>query len=361
MDTIVGLFIIIIFTTLSWNAYDVINISNRYNNPRLYNGDLAVTFDFLMNSFRAMGASYEVFKAFIVIIQVILLYQIFKKSTKEMAFCCAMFLIFPFFGFAAQMRNSLSGVIAAYAIISYIYDYKKFATLKYCILIILAASIHLASLIYLLFILFKPRKRPMEYQQTIENDVRSIRKNKRLRNYLIISVLFSIFVYVILNNGNLRTILESITDSERNLKWVKSTSTVTLINFLLPALGQVAGTVLLVYCAKIIRRRKFNSVTNINEIDALISMNYLLFTIIPLYLVSSMYFRLFKYVLILNYGVYAQAIFETKISRTKRILLLLLVVGYALVVWFMYTYSMGFKGLIDYLMSYSPLEIYKGL
>lgn len=117
------------------------------------NKEVEIGYQILCRLFRnVLGFSFETFWITITGISVIGFYKIVKRYTKNTAFVLSLFAIFPMLISAVQFRQWLSGVIVLYGV-RYLESAEKKGVVKYVSLCLLATTIHMSSIFYLLFIL----------------------------------------------------------------------------------------------------------------------------------------------------------------------------------------------------------------
>lgn len=123
-----------------------------------YESGMGVTvdigFSFLCNTFYNLGFDYQAFKGIISFVCLLLVFRTIKKLSFHPAIGAAFFLIFPFIIDITQFRNFVSYSIV-FSALPYLLDSKKSSLAKYVAIVLLASSVHTASLFYLVFALSK--------------------------------------------------------------------------------------------------------------------------------------------------------------------------------------------------------------
>lgn len=295
------------------NTPDMVNLQNRYDQGH-FNG-LAEGFSLLMRCIKALGFSFAGFKVLYMLATMIPVYMLYRKYTGQVAVACALFMIFPYTSFTGQIRNGLAAVIVMCALMWYITSKKKHSWIGYMAVVLLASTIHPSVLIYMVGLLAK-------YKISI----------KRL---LVLVLAAAGAVLVALVSGLLYKLVSLIFDSPRVLQWfsLEDTTGNNIKIFLVVFCGQLLGTFTFLYVrrkmgpeglagmeqpAAVPGKRVFVRL-NGRQLDALCRVNVMLLVILPFYAISPTFFRLYKYILIVDYIVFCQAAFTPK--RTNKLLL----------------------------------------
>ena len=284
---------------------DMLNMMYRFNDGNY--GDLPIGFTVIYKAIREAGFSFSGFKILYMASIYIPIYKIYKKHSTHIAAALALLILFPLPDFTSQIRNSLAAVYAMVALLWYIRSEKQWSWLWYTIVICLCGSIHPATLVYLVALFSK--------------------FNIKVREMALAMVFFAFLVLVMLKTGLLYKLVTMVTSYGRFTQWFANGETWgnNLPIFLFTTVGQFAATMTMAYaCNRIAvqqrtnlelqdyyRRRKVIPLSA-NEVQRLTRVNALLMVVLPFYVMSPMYFRMFKYVLILDYIVLCQAAFDRK-------------------------------------------------
>lgn len=284
-------------------------------------------FDFFMWVFKTMGLSFVVFKFFIGIFIVSVLYKTIKKTTSYVALVIGLFAIFPFMSTIAQLRNGMMMVIVLYAIIIFIQD-PKHDIFSYAIRIIIASLIHPAALFYLVFVLTK-----IDYRKKKKGTIVLVLLGIVAIEFVITNNLLYDFAKIFIKNPkylayfNYSNIIEQTTSEVLNWK-----------GKILPIIGQTMGyfcfrSIYKDFRNKLIIYQGNNNMVNISkcgigycfnihQLDMINSMLLLMFLITPFYLLNPTYFRMYKNVALLIYIVDAQYLYYTFCigKRTNRVI-----------------------------------------
>lgn len=328
-------------------SYDLNNYEDMYYHPEHYiSTNLAFGWDLLFSNCRKKGISFLAFKAICGIIELLLIYLSFRRTTKYIGFAMALYAIFPFVGTITQIRNSLAAAIVIYSATILLENRKK-ATLKFIIGIIIATTIHFSTLFYLVFVFVKKR--------FLKTEV-----------VILITVIVTISLYIfMLFSNNLYIFASHFIRDNRILQYFSSIEKSNLINIVIPTLEQIIGIIILkmgcTICKKNIaiddtstsvQQKKGNqakwSVCNDGKaITLLYKLNILTLLIIPFYVITPTIFRIYKYILPLNYMVMIPASFLSNRKKESngggKILnaYSVLVIGYAVAALFTESYTQG--------------------
>lgn len=104
-----------------------------------------------------LGLNYRQFRMIIALLIVGLIVSGLRKYTKNVNFALSLFLIFPFASWASGLRFASSAAIAIYGS-RFLFMDRKHATIKYILVIIIAATFHYSALFYLSFLFTKQKK-----------------------------------------------------------------------------------------------------------------------------------------------------------------------------------------------------------
>lgn len=284
---------------------DMLNMMYRFNDGNY--GDLPVGFTVIYRTIRDAGFSFSGFKMLYMASIMIPIYTIYKKHSTHMAAALALLILFPLPDFTSQIRNSLAAVYAMVALLWYIRSNKQWSWLWYTIAICLCGSIHPATLVYLvaLFSKFKIKVREMALAM----------------------VFFACLVLFMLKSGLLYKMVTMVTSYARFTQWFANgaTSGNNISIFFFTTFGQFAATMTMAYASNRIsaqqrtnleladyyRRHRVIALSAV-EVERITRVNALLMVVLPFYVMSPMYFRMFKYILILDYIVLSQAAFDRK-------------------------------------------------
>ena len=292
------LFMVITYTGCNSGA-DVQNYIYRYEN-RVYG--LAPGFDLLMKVFSKLGFSFVAFKLVLGILYTGFLYKAVSKCTANITMVLALIWAFPFPGAITQLRNGLASAIVLYAMVCYLKS-SGYATAKYLFWVLLAASIHPAMLVYLVFI---PARMGAKWKLSVK---------------VFLVAVAAVFVYLCVSRNLLYNIASRFISNPRYLQYFNFAGSVSAdeLNWkgkLLPMVGQFLGYVGfhvvhlrlkkgLRQCARenIVPKNGFFQEWQLDTIQFLVLMMFVLF---PLYLRSPTYFRMYKNIIPLVHLVTAQ-------------------------------------------------------
>lgn len=279
-------------------------------------GDLPILFRLIFGFLTDHNATFYAFKLFYALFALGTIYFIYSKYNQYVALAYAFAFIFPLGSFNGQIRNGISVVIVLFAILYLIKSNSKYSYANYFILILIASLIHKSSLFFLLVILAKI-------------------KFKR-EQYIAATLMAVIFIFIAYPTGLLYSVASLVTNDYRVLQWLEPVRKNGMRYVLILTAEELAGIFLTHLSKRIISStgdisnddsKKNISVLTAHESDIILKINYLLLPLIPLYNITNAFFRLYKYVMIINYIPICQAIYTGKRKRY----LLILVLAYCIV------------------------------
>ena len=256
------------------------------------------------------GLSFQQFRMVFAALYLAITLNTIQFFTKRRNYVLALFFIWPFIGFVSGMRFAMAAAIACGSV-RWLTEGSKRGTAKYIIGIIVAAMFHYSAFFYLVFI-FKRRKN-------------TTKKKMLLVGFIILT---SALIYSPLP----LKIFQEILKNEKLLKWVILTDMAGVVHSnILGFLANsflVAGTSVLVnWAIRIIQHNKSNALSNIRNVnlkskasfakilerqhlrlEVVKRISILSLLIIPGYIITSEYSRVFYGVLLLDYCVFAEAI-----------------------------------------------------
>ncbi len=257
-------------------------------------------FQWILRWAKNIGLSFAGFKLAFGVFVFLFIYRFYRRYSVWPAICCAFAFIFPGDSFYGQLRNGISAVIVIFAIMYYYSSENKKSVIIFVGSIMLATIIHPSSIIYLGAIL---ANRKMNY-------------NKIIGFFLLLVVLFTIGFY----SGLVKNVVAIFTHNERILRWLNVGISENKFGSISAIIGHVIWVIYIAY----VRRMAYpnGGPENVNEhimsrkvIDKIYNLNIISIILIPLYLATHNYFRLFKYILFINFLVVVQAAFYSKNSR----------------------------------------------
>ncbi len=292
--------------------------------------------------FRNIGLSYQQFRMVLAFIYIILAYKIAIRMTNNVNFALSLFLICPFLSQISGLRFSLAALIVCNSIPNLLENGKKGLT-KYTVGILIAALFHYSTLFYLVFIY--------------------ARKKFSIKKLLVVLSIMVVLALLIKNTSFILSIVQSITSNSRFSQWLSMADSSVVIHLNLTGIFANAFFIVgMFFLSKIvvsvlIKNDSINqsSLSKIDQqcrrsggllmkdrraFDLIINMNLLALLIIPGFIITSEYIRLFYGILMFNYCVFAEAAKGNIFSRKLKYALIspTAVLWTALILWF-YTYQ----------------------
>lgn len=289
---------------------DVLNYINRYENG-IYG--MAPLFDIAMQLFKAANIPFVVFKLILGIIVVALLYKSVALCTENVTMVLALIWVFPFPGAVTQIRNGLAAAIVLYSVVIYLRG-GRYSTIKYVLGVLIASTIHPTMLFYLAFVLAKWGIR------------------WRMPFKVVLVAMLVVIVHLCVSENLLYILASRVISNPRYLVYFDFSQSVSaeVLNWkgkLLPMLGQLTGYLSFHLIYQRLRRGVQdcrlqghvlkNSVFQEEQLDMIQFMQLLLLTMLPLYLRTPTYFRMFKNMIPLIHIVSAQYLLFAKETGTE--------------------------------------------
>lgn len=295
---------------LNTNSPDYLSYERYY----LYTNQVNVEWGFalLCNLMRNMGLTYFQFRMVFAAFYSILTVATAKRLTSHVNYVLAMFLLLPFIINVSGIRYALAAMIVCYGIPYLMPDYKH-GNLKYIICVVIASSIHVSSLFFLVYLFAKKKYRIFQY-------------------CLIVIVVF--IGGLLINTSILTNLVIKYFPYPRLLKWLSATNTeighLNTTGFILNVVFVIAFPILISILTKhLIKSSKVKLIYDIRELEdkqaqrLILYKNISIFGLltIPGYLISSEYQRLLFGMLIVYYCTFAEFKYtRVNINRLDKLL-----------------------------------------
>lgn len=148
-----GICFIFMFIFLGWaaGAYDVEIGISRYVDYERYESFTEIGFQALILLGHALRLNYRAFYVIVSLFELLVMFWFIKRHCTNPLLVLLFFMIFPMVIFFQYTRNLLA---FAFVIIAFdaMIKQDKFFLIKYVLLIIVASSIHLSSIVFLLYV-----------------------------------------------------------------------------------------------------------------------------------------------------------------------------------------------------------------
>lgn len=269
---IAGVAFIIIFFMMTYNADgpDLHNYMYGYSNSIKGNtGFSEWGYNILMRLGNLLGFSFYSFRAVITVVCLHLLHRTIKFYHANENSLIGLYMLFLFFMDTIQLRNFVVESVLLYAT-RFLFDKRRFSTVKYIFCIAIAALFHSIAGIYLLLLLCK-----------------IVRRRKTYSTILFFSVAMFVFFFVFRNS--LSDIVLWITQ----LTGVKTSysNTVARIGFI-PILCMYFGSLLVM----LIGQKQLSDLT----LQQIINIHIVLSLVMSLLLINCNFYRIFRNILFLT-------------------------------------------------------------
>ncbi len=277
----------IMWIIYSLNTYtgDYYNYEHVYNS--ILNGYLFHEFEplytILMIIFRSLGFSFTQFRMVLGTIFIILLYKTIKCYTDSVPFVLSIYMVFPFLFFVSVLRAGIASLIIAYSI-KYLIKPDRRSTLKFIILIFLAATIHFTSLFYLSLLL--------------------ARKGKLKRRKLMVIFILLAVLCVLYYSDTFYYIGQMVTDNYRLIKWFTPHAfdgTVQKIKWIIYEFVILAANIVIMkLTVRALDRCQIKNERTERFVILAYNMNILLVLTVPMLILSNVFMRWVWEILLIN-------------------------------------------------------------
>lgn len=269
----------------------------KYTQYKLLNSQTEWLYNQLMFFFNWIGLSY---RGFLIIISVLVLLIIFffaKNYTKNISWVLAMYMLYPFCMDVTMVRYTLA-ISVVYIGLVYLFEGKKWWSIKYCCCILMASMIHLSAIFCLLFMLpkFINLKKLTKLMILLSLGITVFTSNLTVFIDRLVNISF-------LNIGNKLNIVLNASDMKYNFQ--------SVMNYRLKMLLLLGCTLILYYIIFIWMKRKrvkeqLEIKSNIQFVELALGMNLSIIPLIGLLSFSADLFRIQLSLSLVNYVAFAQ-------------------------------------------------------
>lgn len=277
------------------NTYtpDYAEYERVYFNPTIWNVEIG--YRMLCDFFRGLGFTFQQFRMIFGAAYILLIYRGISKNTEYKNLVLAMFLLWPFVPFVSGARFSFALAVFFNAV-PYLYNRKKFATIKYIAIVGFSCLFHMGAIVFLAY-LFARRK-------------------YTTKQYLIATAIV-LCIVISIKMGLLETIAYRI-NIVKIIKWLNMSSQdigrLNITGFISYSVILVANWFITSQVGKMALKGVDDNIQNCSveelvlkrlKYTVFLNVNFLSMFIIPFYLISSEYQRYLNATLMLNYCLYA--------------------------------------------------------
>jgi hypothetical protein len=243
--------------------------------------------------FKFLGFNYEIFRLTWSVIGLVLINLTVKKLLTSSNKFYLVYFIFPFFVDVIQVRNFLAMAIMIFAI-PYLLSEKRYDTIKFIGLILVASSLHVIALTYIPLVLLL-----------------RLRVSNKVRNFYIFLIILFVLMFF------LRSYIYSLTEpivvllKSKSIRGISYLQGRTKIHAYVPLFINFMELFIILWADKIYNNLQKSSNLNILEIQnfnyklkfiKLVKyINYYTMLFIPLYLFSLSFYRISRNILLLNF------------------------------------------------------------
>ena len=319
---IVGLYIIIL-ASLNSNNPDYHSYFLIYNNPATAQEEFG--FRFLCTLGNKLGMSYDVFHFIIIIIGFYFLfkgvYYLRKRvSTRFDNIFLVSYMFFPLMNDIVLVRSFLSACLIIYSL-HFLYDNKY---IKYIVVVLLATTIHVSSLFFLILLLKSRVKREDNYGENQELSDEAIIQNRKYRRHtVLIFILIFVTVIILLRSNVLQALMGNAGFNTLKIELWLSGNTITLRKIIFCAVLHLVNFAVFFFVRRY--NSKNDSASNTNDFikfeNILFVLNCAMLINIILTVYSDQFLRLLGIGVMIN-SIYYMIIIGKERHQLRRIALL---------------------------------------
>lgn len=144
--------LLFILLGFSYGPYDTMIFIDRFVNYKHYAGFTEILFNNIINLGHNLGMDYRTFLLVTSFIELLLIFFVIKKNTKNYCYVIALFILYPMILMFEQLRFFMAFTIVIVGAIDPIINKSKFYKIKAIIFIIIASMIHSSCIFYMIFI-----------------------------------------------------------------------------------------------------------------------------------------------------------------------------------------------------------------
>lgn len=278
------LLLLLIFAGNDFNA-DYLLYERIYNNFSEYN-KFEFGYNFLIKIANFMGIKYQGFIIIISLIGFLLIIKALKDKSNinYVLFCYA---LYPFLLDVTQVRFFLSTAIFI-NFVPLLTQKNKLSTIKYIFGVLLAASIHMSALVFLIFLIAK-----MKFKQIFKFQI----------------VFFTIIVtIIIIINGNKIPFINNLMEILSGSKYVVYFESQVRFGFLIPLFYYISSILLLNWSNKTLALRANNEYINSDIISfskIVLDLHIVSLAFFPLFFINLQFIRFYRSLCLVKYCVFS--------------------------------------------------------
>ena len=302
-----GLFLIV-NVVCTMESSDVIALEYRYT----YRGfaEFPPLFREMMKLFAEHNFTFAQFKFLYICVVAIITIVTVSIGTKYIAFCMMLICVYPGWCFSGQIRNTIGAIIVVLAMVYLVKSNSKRKHLIYIIAVIIATLIHPSCIAYLLVLLC------LKAQIHVSKKV--------VLGYLIVTVA--------LYSNALYRITSIFIRNDRILQYIRVSLSSNLFGSFVVIVGQIVLTYFIVKQLKYARSKcNGNEILTSDKYNLMIRINQAFLIIVPFYGINHAVFRIFKYLLIVDYCFIAENAFNKQYIRIKNFVIILAIAFLSLI------------------------------
>ena len=319
------------------DSYDLENLKNMYLYPNVYSEDVAILWDLFFRGCIKIGISWPAFKGICAAITLLFVYNTAKKISQEPNVVLSLYSISLLMFQITQIRSALAFSIVLFGI-SALIKREKHYLLKFGIFLIISFMMHYSMGFYVLLLF-------------------ALQKGTSNKKYLLSICVSTAIITVLLGTNALYYIGQWVfPGKQRVLQYLDFGESLAAID------SHSIKSLLILWAAQVIIMLESNMTNksiermqqlynNNQEFLIMHRMQLMTILLVPLYIVSLTYFRLFRNTIVLLYALVSNIPISNSViqTREKNVSTAIVAIS-ALAVWLLAIYmeGEGFKTLLSF-------------
>lgn len=278
---------------------DLSNTEFEYNN--IINGlasNYEIGYILIIKAGGMFTQNFYIFRSVVIGIFLFFLFWAIRKWAPSPHYVIALFSSYLIILSAEQLRYFLAFVVFVVGLSILLYSSYKFKKIFFSLSVLLAASIHLSFLVYLVFLISSFSKKEISVREKI------------------IVCLTILFCFIVFLNSNqipgLSQILESVDNDKVMVYMTQSTN----LGFLYPFVLHFSSIFLSLWALRL--TIKSNDEESIQVIRNVYKLNLLVVLFFPLFMLQLTFYRLARNMLLVNYFIFTRIRTSKEIDFNKR-------------------------------------------
>ncbi|HFI0466393.1 TPA: EpsG family protein [Streptococcus suis] len=292
----------LLLITMVWNAIATIDLPDMENYFWLYQGligGVETGYSFLMDLFRSHQFTFLQFRATILIVSYVLIWLVLVKIKANKNLVLALYFVFPYNFDVIQFRNFFAAALFLYGFTDFMLDNKN-GTIKFAITTWISSLFHSISYIY--FILLLAHKKITNF---------------KFMRQLFVAIFVSLLLVSVLFRSQLLGLFSSIFIGFNREKATYYLNEGTRNGFLVFWFFEIVF--LYISYSLHNQNKKFNFLSEFDSkvVEKIFWINLILTFLFPITMINFNFSRIFRNILIINYGLGAYVLLMPKIRARQ--------------------------------------------